>query len=312
MFPSSAQSLTNAVQMLADPSTWMGLVNALIPFAVWIVIIIITYFVSSLIYKTVKKLLHHAKLDAHLSSLTKQHGKFSLSEPIANLAYYMIWLIALPMILEQFSLNAVIGPINQMINSILSFVPHLFWAIVTFVILFIVAKILKSLVTQVLEWVDLNGWLEKVGLWEVTKKLNIPLIAGVVVFWMMILIALNQSLWTLNLPVLTAIVTRVLIIAGNVLLGSAIIILGVVIANVVESLISEHSGHQKISKFAKVIIILLVGLSGIEQMGLQTDIISDASRLFLASIALGFAIAMGLWAKDSVGELVWKALHKFK
>lgn len=111
---------------------------------------------------------------------------------------------------------------------------------------------------------------------------------------------------------LTGVMNTILTISGNVLFGSAIIALGVFGANIVHGLIVDNGASAKVAMLARYVIIIFVGLTGVQQMGLETQIITSSAQILVGAIALGFAIAMGLGAKESIGGLVDVVVKKIR
>ncbi|MBS9784265.1 hypothetical protein KGV55_02860 [Candidatus Gracilibacteria bacterium] len=301
-----------SLSKFTDQATWMGIWDTVSPWLFGLLLIIVVYIVAKMIRKLLVKVLSKLKIDEKATKLLSGKGKMSLVDPISTVVYYLIWLLALPTILEKFSLSSLAVSINKLISDVLSFIPNLVSAVLVFAIFYFIANAVKVVIEKVLEGLDIKNWLDKVGLKGLTEKVDPVKLLANIAFFIIILTAVNQSLRILNLPVLSNIVDTVLAISGNVLFGSVIIAIGVWVASFVAKLITEHGGQKNLALLAKYAIIALIGISGIEQMGLQTAIITDVVRMFIAALALGFAIAMGLGAKESIGTLVSDIIKKFK
>ncbi|PID84501.1 hypothetical protein CSB09_00565 [Candidatus Gracilibacteria bacterium] len=297
---------------LTNSDTWVNVWHAILPWIYGIILIVVVYFVAKIVRGLLVKALDKIKIDAKATKLLHGKGKLSLVDPVATVVYYLIWLLALPTILEKFNLSSLATSINSLIDDVMNFIPNLVSAILIFAIFYFIANGVKTVIEKVLEGIDMKNWLTKIGLKGLVEKVDPVKLLSNIAFFIILLTAINQSLRILALPVLSDIADTVLIIAGNVLFGSIIIAIGVWIANFVSDLIVEHSGQKNTALLAKYVIIALIGMTGIEQMGLQTAIITDAARMFIAAIALGFAIAMGLGAKETIGNLVSDTLKKFK
>jgi len=261
----------------------------------------------------VSKLLHKSGIDKRLTALLKSDTHINITDPLVTMSYYAVWLFALPMILEAFRFTQpLMQPIQDVINNIFNFVPLLISAGVVFAVFFFAANALRLIITQVLDGIGLTKMMGKMGLQSMVDRVNPTKLAGNIVFIMLVLLGATQAIDILKLPVLSSIVQTVLTISGNVLFGSAIIALWVWGAGIVSHLVSEHGGSHQVAIISRWAIIILVGLTGVGQMGLQTQIITTAAQLIMASLALGFAVAMWLGAKDTIGKVVSDTITKFR
>ena len=95
--------------------------------------------------------------------------------------------------------------------------------------------------------------------------------------------------------------------AGDVLLGSAILVIGFMLANIAYEAISRASGEggrgtvvARVARFAILGIVLAMGLRA---MGIADDIVNLAFGLTLGAVAVAFALAFGLGGRDAAGRL---------
>ena len=306
----SINSMATGFQNSMSPSGLANIWSQMSPFVYGVVLLIVTALIAKTVRTLLQKMLTKAHLDARVTKLVKSEETLVLSAPIISIVYYAIWLFALPIILTQFGFSSLVGPINDMIQQILGFIPKLFSSLVIFTVFYFAANALRLIISQVLEGIGFNKIMKSIGLGTVTQSISPAKIAGTVVFVMLLLTGATQALQTLGLPMLTDIMNTILTISGNVLFGSMIIALGIWGASVVKGLIIDNVGSHKIASFAQVAIIVFVGLTGIEQMGLQTQIVTTAAQFLMGAVALGFAIAMGMGAKESIGALVSDIIKK--
>lgn len=92
--------------------------------------------------------------------------------------------------------------------------------------------------------------------------------------------------------------------AGDVLLGSVILIIGFMLANAAYEAISRASGSPtplaRVARFAILGIVLAMGLRA---MGIADDIVNLAFGLTLGAIAVAVALAFGLGGREAAARL---------
>ncbi|OOS23206.1 mechanosensitive ion channel [Moraxella pluranimalium] len=141
-----------------------------------LIILAIGWFVAGIIRRVLAAALAKTKLDSKLSS---EAGIQPISGIIADLIYWFILLIVLTMVVGRLGLNGLFTPLTNMIDKIFAFMPNAMLAGFVMFIGFIVAKIVRSMVTTVVSRLNIQALVSKAG---VDSKNNLPNIAGSVVF----------------------------------------------------------------------------------------------------------------------------------
>ena len=141
-----------------------------------LIILAIGWFVAGIIRRVLAAALAKTKLDSKLSS---EAGIQPISGIIADLIYWFVLLIVLTMVVGRLGLNGLFTPLTNMIDKIFAFMPNAMLAGFVMFIGFIVAKIVRSMVTTVVSRLNIQALVSKAG---VDSKNNLPNIAGSVVF----------------------------------------------------------------------------------------------------------------------------------
>lgn len=141
-----------------------------------LIILAIGWFIAGIIRRVLAAALAKTKLDSKLSS---EAGIQPISGIIADLIYWFILLIVLTMVVGRLGLNGLFTPLTNMIDKIFAFMPNAVLAGFVMFIGFIVAKIVRSMVTTVVARLNIQALVSKAG---VDSKNNLPNIAGSVVF----------------------------------------------------------------------------------------------------------------------------------
>ncbi len=201
-------------------------------------------------------------------------------------------------------------PIQAMIQDITGYIPNLLSAGIIGAIFYIFSTVARDLISSLTAGFGVDQIVEKMDLKGITLQPSYLL--GTIVFWIIAVTGIAEVANALNLNVLQDTVYNILGIAGNVLLGVAILMLGVYAAKTVRQIAVSSGASKAVGQLAYLAILIFIGAIGLQQMNLGTDIVNMTFAFLLGALALGVAIAIGLGAKDSIGKLVDDVITSFK
>src|SRR5947209_6123788 len=88
----------------------------------------------------------------------------TVGHQLGTIAKLIIWLVGIMAALQFLGLGQILAPINELVNEIFAFLPHLIAAGLIFFVGLVVARILKRLVQTVLIAANVDGLLARVGI----------------------------------------------------------------------------------------------------------------------------------------------------
>jgi hypothetical protein len=265
----------------------------------------------------------------------------SLSWIIGTIVYVLILIPVAIAALNALRINAISIPAIAMLNDILSAIPRIFTAFIILAVAYAIGKFLAEIVTNILTSIGFNNVFNWIGLptprqtrsriivspsetpsdptpptiEEKTTGSRTPSeIVGIIVLVGIMLLATVAAVEILAFAALTAIVTGIVAIAGQILVGLVIFAIGLYLANLAFSIITSSGNQQAVilGNAARIAIITLVSAMALQQMGIAADIVNLAFGLLLGAIAVAAAIAFGLGSRDVAGEQVREWLETFK
>ena len=192
-----------------------------------------------------------------------------MSENIANIAYWFILLMFLPMVLQQLGLTGLLTPVNGMISKTLAFIPNIVVAGIIVFVGYIIAKILRGIVTNVVQSLNVQGLAGKAGIGNQTQFANL---AGTLVYLLVMITAIIMGLDALKIESIsrpaTNMLNEIMLAIPNIL--AAVAILGIAyyvvkfIANIVKNLLENSGVNTLPSKlgFQNVLGVLLIPAIG--------------------------------------------------
>ena len=235
--------------LVAEPlSRLLNIVFSYIPklFAA-LVLAVIAWIIATVLKKIVLRLLTTAKVDEGLGSKTGlDKADIPLSQTIAEIVFFLVLLLFLPMILNALALGGLLEPLQLMIAKILGFLPNLLAAAIILIIGWFIARILQKIVTNLLVAVGSERLSERVGLAKFLGSQGLAGLIGLVVYILILIPALIAALQALAIDAVTVPVSnmlaQMLAILPN-LFGAALVlavayILGKIIAELAVKLLA--------------------------------------------------------------------------
>ncbi|MGQ9872247.1 mechanosensitive ion channel [Leptodesmis sp.] len=309
-----------------------------------ILIGIIGWFIARIVRDIVTNLLIAVGADRIGSrvGLTRTDGQ-SLSSILGTLVFVLILIPTVIAALDALQIRSISVPAALMLNQFLTAIPQIFTAALILVLGYIIGQFVKDLVTNLLTSLGFNNVLNWLGLPSPADAPPIPPpptldqpvegspmliqpdagrgvtrtpseIVGIIALIGIILFAAVAATNVLGIPALTAIVSGLLVILGQILVGLIIFAVGLYLANLAYSIIARSDGAQSrlLGQAARVAIIVLVAAMALQQIGIAPSIINLAFGLLLGAIAVAIAVAFGLGGRDVAAEQLRDWLASFK
>ena len=292
-------------------------------------LILVAWVLASVLRKIVVRSLSATKVDEKLSEAA---GMRPVSESVGNVLYGLVLLLFLPAVLGALKLEGLLEPVREMVNTILAMLPNIFTALLLGVVGWYVAKLLRQMVTGLLEAAGADKLGRRVGL-EGTMSLS--RLAGLLVFVFVFVPALIQALEALKMQAVSEPATGVLttfmstipnIFAAGVILAVAFYI-SEFVAQLATTLLSGI-GFDRVpaklgvggllgedgsaSRFVGRLIVFFVMLFAVVEAAgvIGFEQISELVEMFIqfgGQILLGVVIiAVGLW----MANLAYAALMR--
>jgi hypothetical protein len=185
--------------------------------------------------------------------------------------------------------------------------------IATLLLLFggwVLARGIRLLLVRGLRIARLDLVAEKAGIEDFLKKGGIKQDAvellGVLVYWiaMIILLVMVMKVWEIEVGLTNTLVPFL----PRVFVALVILILGLYIASFVGDMVRMAAANAEVAyarllgQVIRYVLVIFVVLTALQQLGIETELISYGFLLILGSLCLGMGLAIGLGAKDVVAK----------
>ena len=135
-------------------------------------------------------------LDDRLAAQTgEERSPFLLSETLGNALYWFIFLFFLPVILGVLELEGPLLPVQNLLNDILRFLPRALYAVVIALVGWLIARIVRGIVTNLLAAVGTDQIGARVGLSRATGSMSLSALIGTIAY---VLILIPTAIAALN------------------------------------------------------------------------------------------------------------------
>jgi len=288
------------------------------------IILIIAWVIAKILKMVILKGLGLLKFDEKLSKYFK--GK--PSEIIAGITFYLVLLFVLPPFLEALKLTSVTQPLSEMWGKFTGIFPNLLAAAIIMIIGFLIAKIVREIIVNLLVGFGIDRGAERVGIDKTLGKLKISGMIGTIIYVLVLIPVLIAALDALNIPAVSTPGRDMLAIVLNklpsIFAASIILILAIVIGKIIQTLLAQilmglgfdrflegvgakQVGQKTLSQAVGIIafiyIIFFAIMEAAEVLNFQmfsnlsSQFIAFAFKVILAVVILGVGILIGNWVK---------------
>lgn len=295
------------------------------------ILILIAWIIASIVRVVIQKGSQAINLDAKIA---QKGGKEELkvSGSLANAAYWFVFLLFLPPILEALKLESLVIPVQELISKILTYIPDIFAAAIILIVGWFVAHIIRLIVVGLLGAVGIDRVGEKVGL---SERVKLSQLIGTVVYALILLPVLISALNALKIEAISrpaiAMINQILqaipLVFGAFIILAVSYFVGTIITRIVADLLEGLGLNnlpskiglnvkvdlvKTVSKIVMIAIMLFASMEAAEILHfayfslLINKFILFGARTLLAAVILG----IGLWVAnfcqkvmiDSFGE----------
>lgn len=267
--------------------------------------------VATVLRNLVSNLLGSAGVDK-MGECVGLKTNMKLSNLLGLLTFLVVFIPSLIAALDALKIQAISKPATDMLAMLMQAVPHVIAAALILGITWLVATFVIRLVVSLLAAAGFDTLPAKLGLAHAFEKTTASAIVGHIMLAFAMLFAAVEAGNQLGFMRFSDVITTFIAFAGDILLGSAILVIGFWLANVVAEAISRASGKNSsgLSRLARFAILGLVIAMGLRAMGIADDIVNLAFGLTLGAIAVTVALAFGLGGREAAGRLMSRWLDR--
>lgn len=285
----------------------------------------VAWLIATILKKVLLSVFEKTQLDSRLSSFGAEDEIYvdddgneqilqaegtPVSKTLADVAYWLVFLVFLPSILGTLQLGGMLEPVNTMMNRISGYLPNILGAGIIVAIGYFVGRLLQKIVSQFLDAVGINRVGDKVGLSSATGSKKISDIIGLVLFSVVLLSSLVAGIDKLGIESLTGpatnMIDKITAAVPGILTGALIIFISYFIGKIVSQIVAnllagigfdnilakvgfstaaaegDKSPSNIVGKIVFIGFIFLGATQALETAGLQS--LSSAANVLMAGL----------------------------
>ncbi len=173
------------------------------------ILLAVAWGVATVVRSLVNNGLARFNLDDRLAENTgvdPRQSSVRIHETLGNALYWLVFLLFLPLILNALELNGLLGPVQNLIDQFFAAIPQILKALLIFGAGWLLAKIVRGIVTNLLSATGIDNLGRRLGLSQSTTPgtgLSLSSLAGTVVYVLILIPAAIAALNALNIDAIS-------------------------------------------------------------------------------------------------------------
>ncbi len=218
--------------------------------------------------------------------------------------------------------DIIIEQFKSFLEKIAEFLPNIFTGIVLIVVGFLIAWLLRMLITRAGQILKLDILTERVGLIQIIHKSGIKdpfsKLFGKLIYWVVLISFIIMGLNAFQVPAVENILSTFLLYLPNVIVAGIILFLGYLLGNFLgrAALIASVNAGLAVSglvgRLVKYTVFIMAVAMALELLGIGEDTVLIAFAIVFGGVVLALAIAFGLGGRDAAKEYIDKMLKEEK
>jgi hypothetical protein len=320
----SLEIITEPIQALLSPLA--GFVPNIIGAGV---MLLIAWALAKVLCFLVTKGMTAMQADERLSKLFNKESEETVpvTKTISTILYIFVFVLFLPGIMGALSstaLGGILEPIQGLLNKTMDVIPNIFAAAIFLLVFWIIARIVRQIVTVLLVPLGVDKFGEKIGL----EKQKLSDIAGAIVYVFILIPGITLALDTLNMGSITSPISNMLNLVlekiPSILIAAVILFVGFLLAGHARKFITDIStsaGADTLSEkvggealkvsgllgtlaYFFIIVPILIAALDILDLSAVTAPISNMLNIVLSSLPSIFTAVVIIAAGYYVGKIV--------
>lgn len=204
--------------------------------------------------------------------------------------------------------------LRQDLDNVIAYLPRLLGALIVFAIGYLVARVLRRVVTFLLAELGLDRLGERSGLADTLTAAGLPpqpsKLAGQLIYAIVLVAALVQSVDAMGLTSLSQALRQLLEFTPHVILAAAVLLGGAVLADILGRGVSSAMNrasvlyHALVGSMVRGLVLIMALLLALQQLTLDATFLLAVLLVVLGGVSLAAAIAIGWGARTMAENLV--------
>ncbi len=169
------------------------------------VLLLVAWVIASVLRMVVTRLVNASGLSRRLSDQAevRPQARVTIGQTLGNIVYWLVFLLFLPAILNALNLQGLLAPVQGVVNEILGMLPNLLGAALIFVVGWLVARIVRQIVTNLLAGFGIDRLATQAELPAAAQQIRLSEVIGTIVYVLILIPVAIAALNALNIPAIS-------------------------------------------------------------------------------------------------------------
>ncbi|MBE9116806.1 mechanosensitive ion channel [Lusitaniella coriacea LEGE 07157] len=206
----------------------------------------VAWLLATLVKLLVTRVMRTFRLEERLGQQIGESStgtRLSLTDTIANTLYWFVFLLFLLPILESLGLDAALQPLLGLLNEILAILPNIFGAILIGAVGWLVAQVIRRVVTNFLAATGTDSVGAKFGISGATQQQSLSWIIGTVAYVLVLIPVAIAALNALQIEAISepaiAMLNQILAALPKIALAALILVVGYVAGKYISEFVTS-------------------------------------------------------------------------
>lgn len=207
---------------------------------------------------------------------------------------------------------------QRALDDLFAFLPNLIGFLAILLIGYLIAKVVKKVVSKALQAVGVDRRLHESDAGEYVEKVSPDAspsrLVGAVAFWFIFIFALTIAVSALGIPAVTAFMNEVLAYLPNVIVAVLIFVAAAAIAGGVAALVQRTMGDtptgRVIRTAAPIFVMGIAVFMILTQLRIAQEIVIITYAALMLTAVLGLGLAFGLGGRHVAADMLDTAYQK--
>lgn len=210
--------------------------------------------------------------------------------------------------------NIFTSSLQSFVQAVMQSMPKVIGALLLLIIGWLLARGVALVAAKILKVMKFDSLAGRVKAQQMLEKAHISLspseIIGKFAYWIILLLFFVTATDTLGLPIVSTQISKLIAFLPTLLSGIFIFILGTYIAGFFRDIIHTVTSSlgvttgKVISTFVFYFLLIIVALTTLQQIGIDTTIITSNVVLFLGAILLSASISYGFASREVLSNIL--------
>ena len=225
-----------------------------------------------------------------------------LSEVIRKVVFAIVFIPILIVAFDTLGMSVISDPAKEMLSSLLNAIPNILAAGIILAVFYFIGKYVVNLLVSLLNSMNIDSYADKMGIDNIVGDMSLAKTIGNVVFALLMFAGVVTAAEKLELTALVDVLNKLYGIAGSILFGLIILIIGNWISKTAANAVSKSEDDAWLASIVRFTLLGLFLAMGLSTMGIGENIVNLAFGLTLGAVAVAFALSFGLGGREAAGK----------